>query len=367
MRLRTNIIPPKEAVPFPPAAENRNAWLDLCRVFAIFAVVLTHTVEKIYPLYPLDVHESFSPAQRIIALLLFTIGRLGVPVFLFLSGYLLPGRYAATSTEAYVNFLKKKWIPLFLCIELWYAIYVVLMSVLGKSRFSFRFLLSCMTFSSHPPLTHVWYMEMILGLSLVFPLLGLLKTVFGKQGIFVLFAASVFCHFVRPLSQICWIDLSFLGDCYLSYVLFGYCIFLSKNRLEKILAYKSVYALLLFLFIANLGFCVFRQNQTTPFRLMWYNNLSIIPAAMFPPLLLLPLGKWHNSLLKYISIHAFAVYLMHNLVLTLFHSSFSSISARSLRVFSAWLISTTTPLLITFALSKCPRIKQWLFLVKRSS
>ena len=357
----------KGAFLFPPAPENRNAWLDLCRIFAIFAVVLTHSVEKFYPLYPLDVHASFSPAQRIIALLLFTIGRLGVPVFLFLSGYLLPGRYAATSTEAYVKFLKKKWIPLFLCVELWYAIYVILMSAFGKCIFSFRFLLSCMTFSSRPPLTHVWYMEMILGLYLVFPLLGLLKTVFGKQGIFVLFAGSVFCHLVRPLFQICWIDLSFLGDCYLSYVLFGYCVFLSKNRLEKIFAHKSVYALLLFLFIANLGFCVFRQNQTTPFRLMWYDNLSIIPVAMFPPLLLLPLGKWHNSLLKYISIHAFAVYLMHNVVLTLFRSALSAISARSLRVFSACLISITTPLLITFALYKCPRVKQWLFLVKSAS
>lgn len=215
-------------------------------------------------------------------------------------------------------------------------------------------------------MSHVWYLEMILGLYLALPLLGLFQTVFGKRGMFVLFAASVFCHFVRPLFQIGWLDLSFLGDCYFVYVLFGCCVRLVKNRMEQLLAKKPVYAVLLLLFATNLALCVFRQNQTTPMRLMWYGNLSIIPAAMFPPLLLLPLGKWKNQLASYIAIHAFAVYLMHNVVLTLCGQVFSSIPSRGWRIACAWLVSMTVPLLVTFALSNCPRLKKWLFLVKSS-
>lgn len=220
-----------------------------------------------------------------------------------------------------------------------------------------------MTFSSRPPMSHVWYMEMILGLYLALPLIGLLQNVFGKRGMFVLFAASVFCHFIRPLFQIAWLDLSFLGDSYFVYVLFGCCVHLAKNRTEKMLAQKPVYVVLLLLFAMNLAFCVFRQNQTTPMRLMWYDNLSMIPAAMFPPLLLLPLGKWENPLATYIAIQAFAVYLLHNVVLTLCGQVFFSIPSRGWRIVCAWLVSMIIPLLVTLALSKCPRLKKWLFLI----
>lgn len=334
-------------------------------MFAISSVVLTHVVEQFYPLLPLETHENFSGLQRIVALILFTMGRLGVPMFLFLSGYLLPDRYAATSKKVYLEFLKKKWLPLFLCIEFWYVVYVIAMSALGHCKYSMGFLLSCMSFSIHPPLSHVWYMGMILGLYLAIPMLGLLQNVFGKYGIFILFALSKFCHPVRlhfPIFD--KIDLSFLGDYYLGYVLFGYCTFLVSRRLERISSKRGAYVLLCLLFTSAFTFCVYRQNQTTPMRLMWYDSVSLMVTAMFTPFVLLPLKRFVSPVVKYISIHAFAVYLMHNLVLAIVRDCFPPIAMQGLRLVYVWSLSMVVPLAITLALSKFPRLKKWLFLAK---
>lgn len=344
---------------------NRDSWLDWCRVFAIFAVVLVHVVDQFYPVWPLEIHKNFSGLQRIVALILFTMGRLGVPMFLFLSGYLLPDRYAATSTKAYLKFLKKKWLPLFLCIEFWDVVYVIAMSALGHCKFSIGFLLSCLSFSSYPPLSHVWYMGIILGLYLVIPILGLLRNVFGKWGIFILFVASRFCHPVRlhfPIFD--KIDLSFLGDYYLGYVIFGYCTFLVSEWLERILSQKGVYLVLCLLFTSVFAVCVYHHNQTTPMQLIWYDSGRLMGAAMFTPFVLLPLKRFSSPVVKYISIHAFAIYLIHNLVLAILRDCFPPIAERGWRLVCIWSLSIVIPLAVTLAFSKFPRLKKWLFLAK---
>ena len=69
----------------------RIKWIDLTRVIAIFCVVLCHTVGKVYPLW----HGHFDDrgiVSHIIAVAFFSAGRLGVPLFLFVSGYLLLDR-----------------------------------------------------------------------------------------------------------------------------------------------------------------------------------------------------------------------------------------------------------------------------------
>ena len=347
-----------------PFDEHRDAWLDWCRSFAIFAVVLTHVVEKFYPLYPFEAHTAFAWPQRVVAMMLFTFGRLGVPIFLFLTGYLLPERYAATSAKSYLMFFKKKWLPLFFSIELWYLIYIILMSALGKCQFSFRYLLSCLTFSSHPPLSHVWYMEMILGLYLVIPFLGVFGTIYKKNGVVILFATSLFCHLIRPMFQICWIDLSFLGDYYLTYMIYGYCVCLYRDCFQKLAENKMVYFLVVAMFVANVGICIFRQMQSTPMRLMWYDNLSLMSAALFPPIILLPLKTWNNSVTRYISIQAFGIYLIHNLVLDLGRGWFMTIDSRGWRMTCAWIMSIIISVLIPFTFRKAPHLRHLLFLTK---
>lgn len=67
---------------------NRIVKLDMARTFAILCVVLCHCSEMIYTQQSVKVAE-LGISSRIFMFGTFTIGRLGVPIFLYLSGILL--------------------------------------------------------------------------------------------------------------------------------------------------------------------------------------------------------------------------------------------------------------------------------------
>ena len=56
--------------------------LDLLRVFAILCVILVHTTERVYQIN-LEAMPFYTVQRQWFALTLFTIGRMGVPIFLF--------------------------------------------------------------------------------------------------------------------------------------------------------------------------------------------------------------------------------------------------------------------------------------------
>ena len=71
--------------------ERRIKWVDLARSVAITCVVLCHAIEHTYQLTP-QALTTMSDSSKLIALTGFSIGRLGVPLFLFITGYLLLDR-----------------------------------------------------------------------------------------------------------------------------------------------------------------------------------------------------------------------------------------------------------------------------------
>lgn len=85
-------------------SRERVIWLDYARMFAIICVVITHTTERVYNLGA-EILGQYSSYSRIFALSMFTIGRLGVPIFFFLTGYLLLDR--DYPRKKYITFLKQ--------------------------------------------------------------------------------------------------------------------------------------------------------------------------------------------------------------------------------------------------------------------
>ena len=72
---------------------SRMVWADAARSFAILCVVLCHTAEAVFGFDPVLLPQYQSSMKlQVLAFFLFTAGRLGVPVFLFLSGFLLMDR-----------------------------------------------------------------------------------------------------------------------------------------------------------------------------------------------------------------------------------------------------------------------------------
>ena len=66
--------------------DRRIPWLDSARAFAILAVLLVHATEHLYVMDAAHLN-GMSPQSALFAITAFTIGRLGVPLFLFLTGF----------------------------------------------------------------------------------------------------------------------------------------------------------------------------------------------------------------------------------------------------------------------------------------
>jgi peptidoglycan/LPS O-acetylase OafA/YrhL len=86
----------------------RMTSLDVVRIIAIFLVVVIHNGPLYLTGIPLVVAE--------------TIGQLGVPLFVMLSGYLMLDR-AYNDSFRIDRFLKHSILPLFIALEVWNVIW----------------------------------------------------------------------------------------------------------------------------------------------------------------------------------------------------------------------------------------------------
>lgn len=88
--------------------KQRNIKFDIIRTFAILCVILCHSVEAIFD-FSQQGWDILNNSSRIFMFVTFTIGRLGVPLFLLLS--LLSGalllRKSINDDNDLVNFYKR--------------------------------------------------------------------------------------------------------------------------------------------------------------------------------------------------------------------------------------------------------------------
>ena len=149
---------------------NRIGWIDFARMIAIFCVVLCHTTENIYPFGNLEQFASFSFASRLLCFTLFTMGRLGVPLFLMITGYLLLDRDYDDQTIS--SFWKKNWFHLLCCTWIWFFIYELFLTFFAEPLLLSK-IVKDFLFLNLPNMNHVWYLPMILGMYLSIPFVAI--------------------------------------------------------------------------------------------------------------------------------------------------------------------------------------------------
>lgn len=95
-------------------SSKRIAKFDLIRMVAILSVVACHAVEKVYPFHE-EVFHNYGKSSQLFALIVFSLGRVGVPLFFMLTGYfLLPRNYS--DERATFSFYKTKVLQLYISI-----------------------------------------------------------------------------------------------------------------------------------------------------------------------------------------------------------------------------------------------------------
>lgn len=183
--------------------QQRIYYLDILRTIAIISITLNHAVNRSFDVYinQMDEFQSIPIGQTILKTLFCTFSRLGVPLFLMITGALLLPRDYTNDNK----FIKHNWLRLFVITEIWLIIMFWYKQFLPGSILLSHGLTIClirfvMTLLFLNPVSfgNMWYMYMILCAYLMIPFLALglkkLKIIY-----FVIPCTIVlFCSFLQP-------------------------------------------------------------------------------------------------------------------------------------------------------------------------
>lgn len=300
-----------------PAARRHIPWLDNVRALAILMVILCHSAEAVYTYDSVSI-GSAGLGSQIMAVGLFTIGRLGVPLFLFLTGYLmLDKRY---DHEACVRFWKTKWLGLVVAAEIWIVIYDVFLYFVRHDELTIELLIKNMLFLQNVYMGHIWYIPMIIGIYLLLPVVANgLKSLDNAR---VLVFPLVICFvvlFAIPVLDVLSVAsgngpvktelyTGFVGGAYGFYILVGYCF--KKGLFDRIgSAVAFICGLLFFALTVFEQIFAYKHGLTSP---VWYSNGLLFCSGFF---LFLFFSKLHSEKKKgavnILAKYSFALYLVH--------------------------------------------------------
>ena len=293
---------------------ERKVWIDFLRVFAVFAVILTHVSAQNY--YTTDVRE---PAWQIFNIY-DSASRWAVPVFFMISGTIFLYR------EIPLKKLYRKYIlRLAVAFVFWSVIYALFEEGSAADRIK-------AVFSGH---YHMWFVLAIMGVYMCLPLIrAIVRSGFGAKYfllLFLLFAcvlpelltlAEDFGNaLIRELTQVFRTDLAgidvhmVLG--YSGCFVLGY--YLDKtdlNRRQRLLLYGL--GILGFLFTAVMSSIVALRTQKycEHYYSSFHVNILLGSVAVFT---LFRYGKFSNvrlnAFVRELAKCSFGAYLIHALVL----------------------------------------------------
>lgn len=298
-------------------AARRIVWVDYARALAILTVILCHATESAYRMNLEGVGQAAWFSQ-VSAFTFFTVGRIGVPLFLFMSGYLMLDR--SYGPKECGRFWRSKWCGLLIATEVWVVLYFFFLNVTQGRPFSLSLLISNMLFLEPVGMGHVWYMPMIIGLYLFLPFIanGLRMLEDWRPLRFplaimlaLLFAVPVLSVVKQALgggSEATLIDAGFSGGVYGCYMLLGYCI---KKDAFKVVPSWLVATLGVLAFAATVLLQLFSYSEGVRYN-VWYNNglLLLAGLALFE-LLSRAKGLRASRAVSTLSYYSFALYLVH--------------------------------------------------------
>lgn len=355
--------------------KNRIIYLDIARTFAIIFVVLCHSVELIYKMN-LQGWISISLNARIFKTIVFTLGRIGVPLFLFLTGYLLLNRKYDNDADI-KKFYKNNLLSLIVTTEVWILIYNIFLSLYNNKPFDTYSLIKEMLFLQKVPLMNMWYMPMIIGIYIAIPYVSKVVHTFSIKTLKIPIILIFVCIFIMPTLNLilktfkldqynCILDISFLGGCYGLYIVGGYLI--REKIIKKIKTKWLVFTSILF-FIISCYIQIFEFEHKIEYNI-WYNSpfIFIYTFSLFELFTRINtdnFNKWIVKIFTYISKISLSIFFMHIIVEMIFSKYIKMIKiSNPAKVLILFIVSLCISIIVTWLLSKIRLIRKRVLFIK---
>lgn len=231
---------------------QRLFWIDAARATAIVSITFNHAMSRSFSYFRGGEIEFTQMANSIsfFRAVLWCFSRMGVPLFLMISGALLLDRKYEEKPEL-TRFIKHNWWELFRTTELWLVImFCYLQCFTGsvmKSEGIFRAIVKLgqtVLFLNQATMPSMWYMSMILCVYLMIPVISVGLRKLTNKLFYVIYAIAVMSGMIIPnmntiLSTLgieksirFALSVTDLFSSYFLYILAGYWV--SHRKLEQI-------------------------------------------------------------------------------------------------------------------------------------
>ncbi|WP_405304976.1 acyltransferase [Methanobrevibacter sp.] len=293
--------------------KNRVEWIDLVRAIAILTVLYIHATDGIF-IISSDAILNYTIYSRVFNFASLFIGRIGVPFFLMITGYLLLDR--TYDDERVRKFWQKNCKGLIIVTVIWAAIYALSLQFITVGSGLVNYSEAGNLFFSH-----MWYMPMIIGMYLSMPFVASAirhfdtDTIWQATVVFTLLAFLLpFITLVLDMHGIQNVNiqycLGFSGGIYGIYIILGYLV--KKGQFKNVSSWK-----LILITIISFAICILFQyyafTKTYNFSL-WYEFPFILTGSFALFELCSRKGKVRAyPLVTFLSKYSFAVFLVHNL------------------------------------------------------
>lgn len=347
---------------------RRIVWIDYIRFIATVCVVLCHVVEATFSL-SMDGYFEISSNHNI-PLILFALGRIGVPIFLLISGYLLLDR--SYNRDKRVNFWKDKVFHLFLIIEIWLLIYFIWNKLYENVLITKENLIRELLFARSCEMGHMWYMPMILGLYLFIPFVAMVLQQVELKHICIIWSICVIYELGIPTLNIILnilqsenvyntLSLEFGGGVYGCYLLAGYLV--KRGALKKV---KTLF-LLIISCLCFMSVClleILAYHRAFGYN-AWYDCIFLLILGMCLFELFSRVKFRTNKLIQVGAKYSFGVYLTHNIVRSFVMQNIILDNISKVLVIAIYLVMVVViSYIITILISKIPKVGKYILYMK---
>ncbi len=355
------------------ALTKRYHYIDALKCFAAFSIVFCHCIEFLYQVNVTE-FQTLPAIDRLFSVVGFTFGRLGVPIFLMVSGFLLLQK-EMTDDKSALRFYKNNFLPLLISFEIWAVLYYLFYISLNNLPFSGYKLFLLLSFSEDVPMKNMWFAPLIIMIYFTVPFWAAVVKKFSLKVMLIPISLVVVVSYLYSDFNIIQsarqstvflnstLDVSLVSGAFGVLLFIGYYIGIIERKINRGLVF--VFALLVFALIV--GLTIYAYSNGFEFRL-WYNS-SLLLAVCVLLFCLFKTFAFENSHLKkftrLVSGNTLGIFFIHlPIIMLLDRLNLEATLNRPTTAVVYFILSFLLSLLLSVVLSNIKFIKRYVIVSK---